>query len=247
MMQIMFSLAHKADLPELVCLPGGTFIMGSHMPDRFVNDTERPAHEVTIPSFVLGKFPVTVSQYRCFNPEHAAQETPLLPVVDVTWHDATAYCRWLTTKTQREHRLPSEAEWEYACRAGSTTAFSFGDDVTTADANFLFDENGMRIGCGHRMTVGFFSANAFGLHEMHGNVCEWVSDAWHPNYHGAPCDGSAWSGMSDERVIRGGAWDYMPRLLRSAWRDHQPAMAHRDNLGFRVAATLPLNIQPPDN
>jgi formylglycine-generating enzyme required for sulfatase activity len=109
--------------------------------------------------------------------------------------------------------------------------------MTPAAANFLLDENGTRIGLGHRTAVGSYPPNQFGLCDLHGNVCEWVEDTWHPNYHGAPADGTAWIGPGDDRhVVRGGAWDYLPRLLRSAWRDWRPADYRADNLGFRVAA-----------
>ena len=165
----------------------------------------------------------------------ASDET--LPVVGVTWWDACAYCKWLTALTGRAYRLPSEAEWEYACRAGSRSPFAFGDTLTVAEANFYYDENGVRGGLGHPTIVGSYRANAFGLYDLHGNVCEWAQDTWHPNYRGAPQDGQPWVAPdSSRRVIRGGAWDYLPRLLRSAGRDWQLADRATDNVGFRVAA-----------
>ncbi len=223
-------------LPEMVLVPAGVFQMGASESDRFANDTDRPAHEVQVQSFALGKIPVTVAQYRCFQPGHAPAENADWPVVNVSWHDAEGYCSWLKTETQRPYRLPTEAEWEYACRAGSTTAFAHGDDLNTKQANYLFDEQGQRVGHGSRTPVNAFPANAFGLHDMHGNVCEWVADAWRASY--------AHASQETERTIRGGAWDYMPRLLRSAWRDHLPASSSRDNVGFRVAAD---HLNHPDN
>jgi len=223
-------------LPEMVLVPAGVFQMGASESDRFANDTERPAHEVKIQSFVLGKMPVTVAQYRCFQPDHAPAENADWPVVNVSWQDAQGFCFWLKTETQHSYRLPTEAEWEYTCRAGCTTAFTHGDDLNAGQANYLFDEHGQRVGRGERTPVGSYPANAFGLHDMHGNVCEWVADLWRANYTDTP--------QQTEHVIRGGAWDYMPRLLRSAWRDHLPVSSSRDNVGFRVAAD---HLNHPDN
>ncbi|MEO7934365.1 MAG: formylglycine-generating enzyme family protein [Chthoniobacterales bacterium] len=219
----------------------GEFIMGENAGDKFANDTERPAHQVRLERpFALGKFLVTVGAYRLFAPDHAPNEDVEWPVVNVSWIAAQSYCEWLSERSGLACRLPSEAEWEFACRAGSQTPFAIGNELTAQDANFLFSEYGERIGAGHRTRVGAFPANAFGLHDLHGNVCEWVADAWHPNYRGAPANGSAWTADGDEtrRAIRGGAWDYLPRLLRSAWRDSFPADQRRDNIGFRIACDL---------
>jgi formylglycine-generating enzyme required for sulfatase activity len=237
--------------PALVRVPAGAFLMGEAPDDKFVTDTERPAHRVAISrDFELARFPVTVGEFRAFAPAHAPDEDPACPVVGVSWDDAKAYCAWLGVGTGRPpvpasgegepFRLPTEAEWEYACRAGSRTPFAPGSELTPAAANFLYSEEGQRIGPGIRTPAGRYPANAFGLHDLHGNVCEWVEDPWHPDYAGAPGDGSAWkdTGDPDRRVIRGGAWDYLPRLLRSAWRDSLPRAHRRDNLGFRVARSL---------
>ena len=243
--------------PALVELPLGSFIMGGTDDDKFVTDTERPAHRVAFAHrFALGRFPVTVGEYRAFAPRHAPNDDPDWPVVNVSWDDAQAFCAWLTSIAGQPFRLPSEAEWEYACRAGTRTSFVDGDKITPADANFLYSEEGQRIGLGQRTPAGRYAPNAFGLYDLLGNVCEWVEDAWHHNYAGAPTNGSAWltTGGSAEltasdpehrvtcgelrRTIRGGAWDYLPRLLRSAWRDSLPRTHHRDNTGFRVALTI---------
>ena len=224
--------------PTLVKLPAGEFVMGENEGDKFANDTERPAHCVKIQPFALGKFPITVAEFSRFQFDCTIDDADELPVVSVSWHDALAYCKWLTAQTGREYRLPTEAEWEFACRAGSRTPFACGDEISTTVANFLYDENGTRIGPGHRTPVGTFPANPFGVHDLHGNVCEWVADAWHPKYLDAPADGSAWAALAeDRRVIRGGAWDYMPRLLRSSWRDWRPSNHRGDNVGFRVATS----------
>lgn len=226
-------------LPLMVEVPAGEFMMGENQGDKFANDTERPAHRVTISaSFALGKFPVTVSEFRKFYDDHTEEDHSALPVVRVSWRDAIEYCQWLSELTGREYRLPSEGEWEYACRAGSQTPFARGNEISTTDANFLYDENGSRIGLGRRSAVGSFAPNGFGLYDMHGNVCEWVMDTWHPDYTGAPIDGSARVELGDDRhVIRGGAWDYLPRLLRSSWRDWRLADQRADNVGFRVATS----------
>lgn len=227
--------------PGLVEIPAGSFIMGETIDDKFATDTERPAHRVVFArAFALGRHPVTVGEYRSFVPAHAPGEDADLPVVSVSWDDARAFCAWRCGQTGRPYRLPSEAEWEYACRAGTRTPFTSGGDLSLRDANFLYSENGERIGVGVRTPSGCYAPNAFGLYDFHGNVCEWVEDAWHPHYADAPTDGSAWLDGGDpaRRVIRGGAWDYLPRLLRSAWRDALPCTQRRDNTGFRLALTL---------
>jgi formylglycine-generating enzyme required for sulfatase activity len=223
----------------MVTLPAGEFIMGENDDDKFANDTERPAHRVRIGSGVaLSRSPVTVGEFRHFRPGHLPGDTEKLPVVRVSWTDARAYCDWLTKQTGRLYRLPSEAEWEFACRAGRRTSYAWGDEIKPSQANFLYDENGARVGVGRRTAAGQYPPNAFGLCDLHGNVCEWIADAWHPNYFGAPDDGRAWLDCAENRrVIRGGAWDYMPRLLRSAWRDWRPADQCTDNVGFRIATS----------
>ena len=228
----------------MVVLAAVEFIMGENDGDKFANDTERPAHRVNFShNFALGSFPVTVREFRQFRPGHAPDEAGDLPVVRVNWQEATAYCEWLSWQTGRIYRLPSEAEWEFACRAGSRTPFACGDEISPSLANYLYDENGTRIGTGRRTPMGNYAPNAFGLFDLHGNVCEWVADVWHPNYHGAPEDGRARTKPDNlRRVIRGGAWDYLPRLLRSAWRDWREADHRADNLGFRVATS---DLNPP--
>jgi formylglycine-generating enzyme required for sulfatase activity len=233
--------AATACCPRIVEVPAGEFLMGASANDKFTNDTERPPHLVRIARFGIGMFPVTTGEFRAFRPDHSIdEEEDPLPVVNVSWHDARAYCKWLSDATGRPFRLPTEAEWEYACRAGTQSPFFHGPDISTEEANFLYDEHGERTGRGSRTPAGNYAPNAFGLLDMHGNVCEWCEDSWHLNYHGAPSDGSAWIGSADDlRVIRGGAWDYLPRLLRSSWRDALPPETRRDNVGFRVAVDLP--------
>jgi formylglycine-generating enzyme required for sulfatase activity len=211
--------------------------MGENLADKYANDTERPRHQVTLPTpFAMGRFPVTVAEYRKFRPGHAEGEPGNWPVVHVSWPEAVDYCQWLSARSGRHIRLPSETEWEFACRAGSQAPFSTGEEITLGSANFLYDETGKRIGLATRTPVESYPPNPFGLRDLHGNVCEWVADSWHENYHGAPADGRAWTEPDETRqVIRGGAWDYLPRLLRSSWRDWRQADYLADNLGFRVA------------
>jgi formylglycine-generating enzyme required for sulfatase activity len=163
------------------------------------------------------------------------------PAINVSWNDAKAYIAWLNGKLglegQRDaYRLPSEAEWEYACRAGTTTPFSFGAAISRSQAQFSAGSFGSAE---QTVPVGSFPANAFGLHDMHGNVWEWCEDAWNANYKGAPTDGSAWlTGDVSSRVSRGGSWYYNPSLLRSARRTGNASDNRNGDGGFRVARTL---------
>jgi formylglycine-generating enzyme required for sulfatase activity len=168
-------------------------------------------------------------------------------VVGVSWRDAIAYCEWLTKETGQRYRLPSEAEWEYACRAGTETPFSFGATITTDQANY---DGNYTYGAGRKGSyrertteVGTFPANPWGLYDLHGNVWEWVEDVWHDTYQGAPADGSAWTDgkgkeSSRARVLRGGSWGGNPRFLRSARRYGDGPDLRGDDNGFRVARTL---------
>lgn len=211
-------------LSDFMEIPAGEFEMGGSRGDKFVNATELPRHRVTIPfTFRMAKYPVTESQWREFSGEGSASD---LPVVKVSWRDAVAYCAWLGERLARVCRLPSEEEWEYACRAGSATPFEAGNALGAECANYLYDESGDRVGPGQRTPVGQFPPNPFGLFDMQGNVCEWVADAWRSGYDAEPIEGL--------RTIRGGAWDYLPRLLRASWRDFASESVRRDNLGFRV-------------
>ena len=158
-------------------------------------------------------------------------------MISVNWGDARSYVDWLSELTDQEYRLPSEAEWEYAARAGTTTRFWWGDDVGSTNANCA--------GCGSRWDkqtapVSSFDANEHGLYDTAGNVWEWVEDCWNGSYEGAPTDGSAWtSGQCNIRVLRGGSWGGNPRSLRSAGRDRSGVGDRVNSIGFRVARTLP--------
>ena len=165
----------------------------------------------------------------------------LLPVERVSWFDVVEFCARLSKKTGRTYRLPSEAEWEYACRAGTTTPFHFGETITSKLANYGGKKtyNSEPKGEYREQTtpvVDFQVANAFGLYHMHGNVWEWCADSWHPNYIGAPTDGSAWNNDNDNRLLRGGSWFSAPMFCRSAFRYDLifPGRPHKGTLGFRV-------------
>lgn len=221
--------------PDFVVIPAGEFLMGENDGDKFTNDTERPRHAVRIESFELARAPVTLGEYRLFRPGHEPGLPDSWPAAMVSWEDATAYC----TRLGDGCRLPTEAEWEYAARAGSPSHYPWGDLISPSKANYYYTEQGGKVGCGHRTPPGSFPPNAFGLFDMMGNVCEWTADIWHPDYQGAPATGEPWKGddVYGRHVLRGGAWDYLPRLLRVSWRDYLPSSSRRDNVGFRIART----------
>ena len=149
-----------------------------------------------------------------------------------TWHDAKAYVAWLSRKTAKDYRLPSDAEWEYAARAGTTTKYHFGDDISRSQANYGRNE-------GKTVAVGRYGANAFGLHDMHGNVWEWVEDCWNGTYAGAPADGAAWTtGNCHRRLRRGGAWFNRAKFVRAAHRYGGGTAVRIYFIGFRVARTF---------
>ncbi len=204
-------------------LPGGTFTMGENADDKFANDTERPRHTEAVAPLLLSATPVTIGEFRCFRPYHEPGLPDDWPVAMVTWEDAMAYCTWLGDGV----RLPTETEWEYAARAGTTSPYPWGDFIDPTLANYLYTEEGRKTGPGHRTPVASYPPNPWGIYDLCGNVCEWTADPWRPGYD-APGDPA-------RRVLRGGAWDYLPRLLRVSWRDALLATSRRDNLGFRLA------------
>ena len=215
----------------MVVIPAGRFLMGSPADEPERSDDEGPQHEVRIAApFAMGVYAVTFEDYERFcddttrgKPEDQGWGRGNRPVINVSWEDAHDYCAWLSEQTGRNYRLPSEAEWEYACRAGTATPFHFGPRITTDQANFdgNYTYNGSAKGEYRKQTVpvGSFPPNAFGLYDMHGNVWEWCQDTWHESYEGAPSDGSAWEGGKKEsRVLRGGSWGRRPRCCRAAYR-----------------------------
>ena len=226
---------------EMVEIPGGTFRMGDMSGEG--GDDERPVHSVTVPAFKMGKHEVTFAQWdACVADGGCSRYSPDAdwggrgnrPVIDVSWDKIQKFIDWLNAKTGGNYRLPTEAEWEYAARAGSTTLYSWGNSIGSNRANCLNDYCGDRWR--YTALVGSFSANAWGIHDMHGNVWEWVQDCDHDSYVGAPTDGSAWtSGDCSVRVIRGGSWDGYPRHLRSAIRRGYARSYRHNYVGFRLA------------
>lgn len=233
--------------PEMVVVPAGDFMMGAPTNEEGRTDSEGPQHKVTIPApFAVSKFEVTFDEwdacvtYGDCNPQIVDNGfgRGRKPVINVSWYDAQRYVAWLSKMTGKPYRLLSEAEWEYAARAGTESPYLWGDEIGKGHANCQ--------GCGSEWDgkqtapVGSFAANAFGLHDMPGNVSEWVEDCYHPNYNGAPANGSAWTtgGDCSVRMIRSGGWNISPPNLRSASRGRGKTFVQFDSLGFRVARTL---------
>ena len=230
--------------PEMVVVPAGRFRMGC-VSGRACGGDERPVHEVEVSSFALGVYEVTFEEYDRFVQATGHRRAGdhgwgrgRRPVVDVSWNDAVAYASWLSEETGESYRLPSESEWEYAARAGSTTRYSWGQDIGRNRANC--DGCGSRWDADETAPAGSFAANGWGVHDMHGNVWEWVADCWHENYARAPRDGTAWTrgGNCGRRVLRGGSWNNVPAILRSAYRINYDAGARSVGFGFRVSRTL---------
>ena len=242
-------------VPEMVRIEPGTFEMGSDPNEPGAFDADCPKLRVHIARpFELGKYAVTFDEYDAFcratgrdAPDDDGWGRGRRPVINVSHEDASAYAAWLEGELGGGWRLPSEAEWEYACRAGTTGPFSFEGPISPERVNYngKYTFNGSKQGEYRHKTieVGSFPANPWGLHEMHGNVWEWCADCWHESYEGAPGDGSAWmsdgGGDCDRAVVRGGWWNLEPENARSAARGRNERDGRNDNRGFRVARTLP--------
>ena len=251
----VFVFRDCAECPEMVVVSGGSYEMGSPGDEAERSTNEGPQHRVRIPGpFAVGRYEVTfvewdacVARGGCngYRPDDRGWGRGRRPVMNVSWEDAKSYVEWLSGETGKGYRLLGESEWEYVARAGTTGPFHFGGTISTDQANY---DGNHTYGSGRKgvypkktVSVGSFPANGFGLHDVHGNVWEWVEDCWHEGYTGAPTDGSAWmsSGDCGKRVLRGGSWNYEPRNLRSANRNWNSA-GLRDyyNGGFRIARTL---------
>lgn len=242
------------ECPEMVVVPSGSFTMGSPNRETRRSDDEGPSHRVHIGyPLAAGVYEVTFSEWRaCVNAGRCGGYVPddegwgrgNRPVLNVSWDDAQSYVRWLSGRTEHNYGLLSESEWEYVARAGTTTPFHFGSTISTDQANYNGNFNpiysnytGERgLYRGKTLPVGSFRANAWGIHDMHGNVLEWVVDCWNYSYVGAPTDGSAReSGNCGNRVLRGGSWYSSPWYLRSAFRYRKPSGDRNADNGFRVA------------
>lgn len=228
---------------EMIAIPAGKFLMGSA--DGEGENNERPHHPVTVPAFYLGKYAITNAQWKAvMGTEPALQLGEKFcdenqPVIYVSWDEAQGFCQKVSLKSGRNYRLPSEAEWEYACRAGSQTTYSFGNDAQQLGQYAWY--GGVFRGNFQTQPVGRKQPNKFGLYDMHGNIWEWCLDRWHKNYQGAPLDGSAWTsdGDSRSRLLRGGSWNYNPRFCRSAYRYDTSPNNYDCAFGFRVVCTIP--------
>ncbi|NEP59625.1 MAG: SUMF1/EgtB/PvdO family nonheme iron enzyme [Symploca sp. SIO2G7] len=255
---------------EMVAIPDGTFLMGSLETEEGHRKSESPQHQVMVKPFFMGKYPVTQAQWQAvaalpqINRPLAPNPSRFIganfPVEQVSWYDAVEFCDRLSQKTGWQYRLPSEAEWEYACRAGTTTPFHFGETINTDLANYygicnelghlqgVYAEGAQGVSREETTSVGSFGvANDFGLYDMHGNVSEWCADSWHSNYEGAPTDGSVWEDKHEReicfRMLRGGSWGNIPGNCRSAFRNlNDPNSKHISFLGFRVVCTEQENL-----
>jgi formylglycine-generating enzyme required for sulfatase activity len=251
---------------DMMQIPGGTFLMGSPPDEPENSSSEQPQHEVTVPSFFMARTPITQAQWRVvagfdrvdqgLDPDPSRFKGGNRPVERVSWDDAIEFCQRLSQRIGRTYRLPSEAEWEYACRAGTTTPFHFGETLSDELANYCAQDEEIEgrlykgaygrgiLGQYRKETteVAQFPANSFGLYDMHGNVWEWCEDDWHGNYEGAPNDGSAWLESSREetsKLLRGGSWYFTPRNCRSASRYYDRRGGRVNAVGFRVLCVPP--------
>lgn len=225
--------------PEMVAVPAGSFMMGDLTGNGYSDET--PVHRVTLAKpFAIGRFEVTFAEWDAcvenggcngYRPDDHGWGRGRQPVIDVSWDDAMAYAVWLSGQTGKTYRLPSEAEWEYAARAGSTTDYPWGDDIEPSQARYDSDEG--------PAPVGSYAPNAFGLYDTVGNAWEWTADCWYDDYKDAPTDGS--SSRRDawwHRALRGGAWAFPDTHVRSASRDGEGTGARFDLYGFRVVRDL---------
>ena len=239
--------------PQMVGLPAGSFSMGCQPKEKGCENAEKPAHLVRVAAFELGKYEVTFAEWDAcvvddgctHRPDDAGWGRGQRPVMNISWNDAQQYLDWLSRKSGKVYRLPTETEWEYAARAGTKTPFGTGQCIRTDQANYNGDCGYYNCGTktdgfvGKTQPAGHYPANLWGLHDMHGNVWEWVEDCRHDNYTGAPTDGSAWRYENCRaRVLRGGSWANCPGYLRSAGRDGGGTGYRNGGIGFRVARTL---------
>ena len=226
----------------LMLIPAGEFMMGAPQDEPDSEDSERPQHLVKVPQFFMGRYPVTQAQWRVvagyapvdsdLDREPSSFKGDDLPVEQVSWPDAIEFCKRLSAHAKKNYHLPSEAQWEYACRAEPETAYHYGGKLTAELANYSGEVT-------QTTTVGKYPANRWGLYDMHGNVWEWCQDPWHRSYDGAPTDGSAWieDGDSTYRVRRGGSCVDIPRDCRSASRYYNLPGSRYYTFGFRVCCT----------
>jgi formylglycine-generating enzyme required for sulfatase activity len=250
------------DLPNdielrMIKIPSGRFLMGASEKEAGSGSSERPQHEVNVPTFWISKYSITQAQWKAVAAMPQIERELKLepsefkgdnrPVECVSWLEAVEFCKRLSEHTGREYRLPSEAEWEYACRAGTVTPFHYGETITTDlvnyDGNYPYGEAPKGEYRESTTEVGKFPGNAFGLHDMHGNVWEWCADDWHDSYEGAPKDGRAWidengNHYQNSKLVRGGSWIYYAKVCRSAFRVNNGVRSRNSGIGFRVVCGL---------
>jgi eukaryotic-like serine/threonine-protein kinase len=243
-----FAQIYREDLGNgisisMVKVPAGKFMMGSPEKEKDRVENESPQHQVTLKEFYMGQTEITQSQYQAIMGDNPAKfKGNNRPVEKVDWNQAKEFCRRLSIKTGKTYTLPSESQWEYACRAGTTTPFTFGETITSNVANYEGNYNGKESyrnepkGVNRAATtdVMTFPPNAFGLYDMHGNVWEWCADTWNDTYEGAPTDGSVWLDESPNMLLRGGAWSERPEICRSTSRIGNLPEIRVDAFGFRV-------------
>lgn len=256
---------------DLLFIPAGSFWMGAPEKELNSNNNERPQHQVNLQAFLMGRYPITQAQWQIvagweaidteLNPDPSAFKDDYKsitrwsrPVENISWWDAIEFCARLSKRTKREYRLPSEAEWEYAARAGTNTPFHFGETISTELANYrgIDWHSQNRIALGHygrglkgifreeTTPVGYFkAANRFGLDDLHGNVWEWCQDDWHHNYQNAPDDGRPWLlEQSNNKVIRGGSGGVNPSSCRAAYRSYNSPSGRFNDIGLRVVSVV---------
>ncbi|MXW07268.1 MAG: formylglycine-generating enzyme family protein [Gammaproteobacteria bacterium] len=237
------NLEHGGTSPKMVLIPSGKFEMGC-LTEPDCSDDEIPSREVQVSRFAVSQFEITFDHYNVFAkaslrsiPDDSNWGRGSRPAIHVSWHDAVAYTKWLSTETGATYRLPTEAEWEYAARAGTDTRYSWGDDVQYNKANC----DGCNTGKAVEQTteVGKFEPNPWKLYDIHGNVWEWTLDCWNRNFGAAPTDGTAWtSGDCARRVVRGGSWIVSPFFVRSATRHFYSAENRVSLVGFRIVREI---------
>jgi formylglycine-generating enzyme required for sulfatase activity len=231
---------------EMVSIPGGNFTMGASREEEGSQEDERPQRLVNIKPFFMGRYPVTKGQWRAIanlpkierflDPDSSYFKGDNLPVDCISWYEAQEFCARISQKTGRIYRLPSEAEWEYACRGNMTYPFYFGSKITRSLANFCEEQKTNVVHRSQTTEVGTFPPNSFGLYDMHGNIWEWCADYQHGDYQDAPSDGSVWEidGNPEYRMLRGGSWDYDCSYCRSASRYFENPSTRNRSFGFRV-------------
>jgi formylglycine-generating enzyme required for sulfatase activity len=247
----------------MVEIPAGSFLMGSPEGELERFDDEGPQHEAELGAFLMAQTPITQAQWRevagwqkvtrDLKPDPSKFKGANRPVERVSWFDAQEFCHRLSQRTGQRYGLPSEAQWEYACRAGSTTPFHFGATLTPElanyNANFVYSDGPKGTYREQTSEVASFPANGWGLHDMHGNVWEWCEDLWHDSYNFAPGDDQPWlipaATGNEQKLLRGGSWIGDPGDCRSAYRSHDEAVSDADDVGFRVVSPSRLTAELP--